>query len=198
MKSNIGHLKAAAGAAGMLKATLALHHKVLPPSLGFARPNPNVDWSSTPFAVNTELRDWEVADGDPRVAGVSAFGFGGTNFHAVLEEYVPGRLSNGNGHATIAVPADVPAADAVRRPAPPAVANGTAATGRHGQAAAARRVPRRRGRRGGTRRPAARARRVGDAPPPTRPAAEDARARPSASASTTSTPPSCPPRPSRR
>ena len=118
VKSNIGHLKSAAGAAGMLKATLAIHHKALPPSLGFAAPNPNVDWSSTPFAVNTELRDWEVPDGTPRVAGVSAFGFGGTNFHAVIEEYVPGRLSNGNGHATIAVPADVPAAD-TRSAGPP-------------------------------------------------------------------------------
>ncbi len=109
-KSNIGHLKAAAGAAGMLKATLALHHKTLPPSLGFDAPNPIVDWSATPFAVNTELRDWEVANGNTRVAGVSAFGFGGTNFHAVLEEYVPGRLSNGNGHSSIAVSMDVPAA----------------------------------------------------------------------------------------
>ena len=166
VKSNIGHLKAAAGAAGMLKATLAIHHKVLPPSLGFAAPNPNVDWSSTPFAVNTELRDWEVPDGATRVAGVSAFGFGGTNFHAVLEEHVPGRLSNGNGHATIAVPADVPAADPgrTRSAGPPRPRSGTGnrpPTGRHGQAAPARRVPRRRGRRGGTRRPAARARRVG-------------------------------------
>ena len=61
MKSNIGHLKGAAGAAGMLKTTLALHDKVLPPSLNFDRPNPNVDWAASPFAVNTELRDWEVA-----------------------------------------------------------------------------------------------------------------------------------------
>ena len=109
VKSNIGHLKAAAGAAGMLKATLALHHKTLPPSLGFAAPNPNIDWSSTPFAVNTELRDWEQPNGHTRVAGVSAFGFGGTNYHAVLEEYVPGRLNGGNGHTSIAVPTDVPA-----------------------------------------------------------------------------------------
>jgi acyl transferase domain-containing protein/acyl carrier protein len=110
VKSNIGHLKGAAGAAGLLKTTLALHHKVLPPSLGFASPNPNIDWSSTPFAVNTELREWDVADGDPRVAGVSAFGFGGTNFHAVLEEYVPGRLG-ANGHAQIAVAADIASAE---------------------------------------------------------------------------------------
>ena len=91
VKSNIGHLKAAAGAAGMLKATLALHDKVLPPSINFERPNSNVDWSGSPFAVNTELRDWEVAADRSRVAGVSAFGFGGTNFHLVMEEYVPDR-----------------------------------------------------------------------------------------------------------
>jgi acyl transferase domain-containing protein len=106
VKSNIGHLKGAAGAAGMLKATLALHHKVLPPSLGFARPNPNIDWAASPFAVNTELREWEVPNGDTRVAGASAFGFGGTNFHVVLEEHVPGRLGT-NGRASIAVPVEV-------------------------------------------------------------------------------------------
>ena len=61
VKSNIGHLKAAAGAAGMLKTTLALHDKVLPPSINFERPNPNLDWTVSPFAVNTELRDWDVA-----------------------------------------------------------------------------------------------------------------------------------------
>ena len=92
VKSNIGHLKAAAGAAGMLKATLALREKLLPASINFERPNPNVDWGTSPFAVNTELRDWEVAPGGTRVAGVSAFGFGGTNFHVVLEEHVPGQL----------------------------------------------------------------------------------------------------------
>ncbi|MGZ8650507.1 MAG: acyltransferase domain-containing protein, partial [Solirubrobacteraceae bacterium] len=106
VKSNIGHLKGAAGAAGVLKTALALHHKVMPPSLHFDRPNPNVDWDATPFAVNTELRDWEVPDGTTRVAGVSAFGFGGTNFHVVMEEHVPGRIG-ANGHAAIAVPADV-------------------------------------------------------------------------------------------
>jgi len=78
-KSNIGHLKAAAGAAGILKATMALHHKVLPPSLNFVEPNPNIDWKSSPFRVNTELREWAVPAGGVRTAGVSAFGFGGTN-----------------------------------------------------------------------------------------------------------------------
>ncbi len=92
VKSNIGHLKGAAGAAGILKATLALHHKELPPSLNFNRPNPNIDFASSPFYVNTQLKPWEAAPGGVRRAAVSAFGFGGTNFHIVLEEYVPGRI----------------------------------------------------------------------------------------------------------
>ncbi|MBV8953308.1 MAG: acyltransferase domain-containing protein, partial [Solirubrobacterales bacterium] len=97
VKSNIGHLKAGAGAAGMLKTTLALHNKVLPPSINFERPNPNLDWSVSPFKVNTELREWEVPASRARVAGVSAFGFGGTNFHVVMEEYMPDRPKP-NGH----------------------------------------------------------------------------------------------------
>ncbi len=128
VKSNIGHLKGAAGAAGILKAALALHHKVLPPSLNFERPNPNVDWSASPFAVNTELREWEPRNGDPRVAGVSAFGFGGTNFHAVLEEHVPGRLNDG-GRDRIAVSRDVAGgelAGATASAGEPAAASGTA------------------------------------------------------------------------
>ncbi|HSD76495.1 MAG TPA: beta-ketoacyl synthase N-terminal-like domain-containing protein, partial [Solirubrobacteraceae bacterium] len=122
VKSNIGHLKGAAGAAGLLKATLALHHKVLPPSLHFDRPNPNLDWSASPFTVNTELRDWTPHDGEPRVAGVSAFGFGGTNFHAVLEEHVPGRFST-NGHASISVPATAGTPNDRSAAAPPAGAS---------------------------------------------------------------------------
>ncbi len=114
MKSNIGHLKAAAGAAGMLKAVLALHEKVLPPSINFDRPNPNLDWTRSPFAVNTELRHWEVPAGQVRVAGVSAFGFGGTNFHVVMEEHLPGRL-NGS-RASIAVPSAAPPPSPPRTP----------------------------------------------------------------------------------
>ncbi len=92
VKSNIGHLKGAAGAAGIFKAAMALHERVLPPSLNFHKPNPGVDFNTSPFAVNTQLRPWEMKNGDPRRAGVSAFGFGGTNFHAVLEEYIPGKI----------------------------------------------------------------------------------------------------------
>ncbi len=96
MKSNIGHLKAAAGAAGLLKATLALHHKLMPPNINFHAPNPAIDFVRSPFRVTTELQPWEkpgVNGESVRRAGVSAFGFGGTNFHVVLEEYVPGRLA---------------------------------------------------------------------------------------------------------
>ena len=101
-KSNIGHLKAAAGAAGFLKAVLAIHHKELPPSLHVEELNPNIDWSASPFAVNTELRPWDPPSNGVRTAGVSAFGFGGTNFHAVLEEYVPGHVAT-DGRKVVAV-----------------------------------------------------------------------------------------------
>jgi len=105
VKSNIGHLKGAAGAAGVLKAALALREKVLPPSLNAERPNPNIDLSTLPFAVNHTLRPWEVPGDTVRRAAVSAFGFGGTNFHIVLEEHVPGRIaSEGNGRRAVAVP----------------------------------------------------------------------------------------------
>jgi acyl transferase domain-containing protein len=107
VKSNIGHLKGGAGAAGLLKATLALHHKTLPPSLNFERPNAAIDFDTSPFRVNTELRPWDETRDGVRRAGVSAFGFGGTNFHAVLEEYIPGRIP-ANGRRSVAVPAGSP------------------------------------------------------------------------------------------
>ena len=91
VKSNIGHLKAAAGAAGLLKMVYSLREKTLAPSLNFVHPNENVDWDSSPFKVNTELREWPEPSSGVRTGGVSAFGFGGTNFHVVLEEHVPGR-----------------------------------------------------------------------------------------------------------
>src|SRR5262249_27766116 len=88
VKSMIGHTKCTAGAAGLVKAALALHHKVLPPTLGVQKPNPRARFAETPFFVNTEPRPWlDGANDHPRRAGVSAFGFGGTNFHVVLEEY---------------------------------------------------------------------------------------------------------------
>jgi malonyl CoA-acyl carrier protein transacylase len=93
VKSNFGHLKSAAGAAGLLKATLALYDHILPPSVNFDQPNSKIDFSQSPFYVNTQTHPWEVPSGEVRRAGVSAFGFGGTNFHVVLEEYLPGVLT---------------------------------------------------------------------------------------------------------
>jgi acyl transferase domain-containing protein/NAD(P)-dependent dehydrogenase (short-subunit alcohol dehydrogenase family)/acyl carrier protein len=91
-KSNIGHLKAGAGAAGLLKTVFAIHEKILPPTLNCERPNPNIDFNATPFYLLHEAREWERPGNVPRRAGVSAYGFGGTNFHVVLEEYIPGMI----------------------------------------------------------------------------------------------------------
>lgn len=74
----------------MIKAALALHHKVLPATINVSKPNPKLNIESSPFYLNTETRPWfQRADATPRRAGVSSFGFGGTNFHLVLEEYKP-------------------------------------------------------------------------------------------------------------
>ncbi|WP_435007870.1 SDR family NAD(P)-dependent oxidoreductase [Tundrisphaera lichenicola] len=89
VKSQIGHTKAAAGAAGLIKAALALHHKVLPPTIKVDRPAEGAAPGTTPFYVNTEARPWLKNPGHPRRAAVSAFGFGGSNFHCVLEEAEP-------------------------------------------------------------------------------------------------------------
>jgi acyl transferase domain-containing protein/NAD(P)-dependent dehydrogenase (short-subunit alcohol dehydrogenase family) len=87
VKSMIGHTKATAGVAGLAKVALALHHRVLPPTLGITRPVLVDGFPDSPLYVNTEARPWVQAEGKPRRAGVSAFGFGGTNFHVALEEY---------------------------------------------------------------------------------------------------------------
>ncbi|MCF8035298.1 MAG: SDR family NAD(P)-dependent oxidoreductase [Desulfobacteraceae bacterium] len=87
VKSMIGHTKCAAGIASLVKAVLALHHKVLPPTAGIDRPLADLVGEDNPLYVNTRPRPWFAPDSSPRRAGVSAFGFGGTNFHTVLEEY---------------------------------------------------------------------------------------------------------------
>ncbi len=89
VKSMIGHTKAAAGAAGIIKAALALHHKVIPPTLKAQAPDLDLDIQNSPFYLNQVSRPW-IGNGtlnSLRCSGVSAFGFGGSNFHAVLEEY---------------------------------------------------------------------------------------------------------------
>ncbi|MEJ2165282.1 MAG: beta-ketoacyl synthase N-terminal-like domain-containing protein, partial [Desulfobacterales bacterium] len=89
VKSMIGHTKASAGAAGLIKAALGLYHKVLPPTLKADTPDPNLNIQDSHFYLNTSSRPWCLNNGHPRRAGVSAFGFGGSNFHVVLEEYRP-------------------------------------------------------------------------------------------------------------
>jgi acyl transferase domain-containing protein/acyl carrier protein len=104
VKSNVGHLEAASGIAGVFKVILALRHRALPAHQHFTRPNPNVDWASSAFDVPTELTPW---DGPARVAGVSAFGLGGTNAHVILsgDESSNERATNTPVQAT---PACVP------------------------------------------------------------------------------------------
>ena len=85
VKTNIGHTEGAAGIAGLIKATLALHHGAIPASLHFVDPNPHVPWAELPFTVPTATSEWPAADG-PRTAAVNSFGIAGTNAHVVLEQ----------------------------------------------------------------------------------------------------------------
>ncbi|SKA07052.1 polyketide-type polyunsaturated fatty acid synthase PfaA [Trichlorobacter thiogenes] len=89
VKSQIGHAKAAAGSAGLIKAALALHHRVIPPTIKVTKPQDEVTAGRTPFYITTRKRPWITRNNSPRRAGVSAFGFGGSNFHTILEEYRP-------------------------------------------------------------------------------------------------------------
>jgi acyl transferase domain-containing protein/NAD(P)-dependent dehydrogenase (short-subunit alcohol dehydrogenase family) len=89
VKSNIGHTKAASGIAGIIKAVLALNHRTLPPSIKIDRPNPKLDIKNSAFYLNTKARPWIRGISHPRRAGISSFGFGGTNFHVTIEEYQP-------------------------------------------------------------------------------------------------------------
>jgi len=85
VKGNVGHLEAAAGVAGLIKAILVLQHGEIPPTLHFSQPNPRIDFAASPFRVNSTLQPWPASE-IPRRAGVSSFGVGGTNAHVVLEE----------------------------------------------------------------------------------------------------------------
>jgi len=86
VKTNIGHLDTAAGVASLIKATLALEHATFPPSLNFEKPNPTIDFESSPFRVSAERADWPAPSGHPRRAAVNSLGVGGTNAHVVLQE----------------------------------------------------------------------------------------------------------------
>lgn len=93
VKSQIGHTKSTAGAAGLVKVALALHQRVLPPTAKIDRPNPKMGFDVGPFYLNTRARPWVRRADHPRRAAVSAFGFGGSNFHAVLEEHGPDAVA---------------------------------------------------------------------------------------------------------
>ncbi len=93
VKTNIGHLDTAAGAASLIKTALSLHHRQIPPSLGYEAPNPAIDFDNSPFSVNDKLTDW-VSHKGPRRAGINSLGVGGTNAHVVLEE-APARAKSG-------------------------------------------------------------------------------------------------------
>ena len=115
VKSNLGHLKSAAGAASLIKTVLALHHKLIVPSINFETPNPNIKLQETPFYVATQAAPWpEPATDRPRRAAISSFGFGGTNFHVVLEEYAAGK----NTSKVVATPVGEAAAKPAANKAP--------------------------------------------------------------------------------
>ncbi len=89
LKTNLGHLDAAAGVGGLIKTVLSIQHREIPPSLHFEQPNPKIDFGNSPFYVNAKLAAWDSTGAAPRRAGVSSFGIGGTNAHVVVEESPP-------------------------------------------------------------------------------------------------------------
>ncbi|TNH44821.1 type I polyketide synthase [Photorhabdus luminescens] len=91
VKSNVGHCDAAAGVLAFIKVALCTYFKTLVPTLHFKKANPKLDLDNSPFYVNTETKPWDVSHGDVRLAGVSAFGVGGTNAHVILQEYGDGE-----------------------------------------------------------------------------------------------------------
>ncbi len=116
VKTNVGHLDAAAGMAGLIKTVLALKHHRLPPTLHYSRPNPEIDFPATPFYVNTNAVEWAQGD-SPRRAGVMAAGMGGTNAHVILEE-APAvtPITNPQGPHVLVLSAKTPSAlDATSR-----------------------------------------------------------------------------------
>ncbi|WP_051759120.1 type I polyketide synthase [Herbidospora cretacea] len=86
VKTNVGHLDRAAGASGLIKTSYALTNQVIPATLHYTAPNPEIDFDNSPFYVNAELSPWRTRDGRPRIAGLNSLGMGGTNVHMVIEE----------------------------------------------------------------------------------------------------------------
>ncbi|PAJ75705.1 hypothetical protein CJF42_03480 [Pseudoalteromonas sp. NBT06-2] len=97
LKSNLGHLDAAAGIAGLIKTVLCLKHEQIPPTLHYKNSNPNINFEDSPFQVNSDLHEWKASSA-PLHAGVSSFGIGGTNAHVVLEQYKDKRKTSESRH----------------------------------------------------------------------------------------------------
>ncbi|CAM2067520.1 SDR family NAD(P)-dependent oxidoreductase [Sulfidibacter corallicola] len=118
VKSNIGHCESAAGIAGVTKVLLQMKHRRIAPSLHSQTLNPHIDFDTTPFVVNQELREWErpVVDGQtvPRIAGISSFGAGGSNAHLIIEEYVPKQAEAEKAHGDLPVVIPLSARNAER------------------------------------------------------------------------------------
>ena len=119
VKSQIGHTKAAAGAAGLFKTLMSIHHKVLPPTIKVDAPNPKLELDSGPFYLSLERRPWVRPSDHPRRGSVSSFGFGGSNFHIAVEEYTgtnrPGRLNHFDNELVLVCGANGPAVAAAAR-----------------------------------------------------------------------------------
>ena len=136
VKTNIGHLEAGAGVAGIIKAVLAMRHGTIPKHLNFETPNPHLDWDRLPVRVTTEPTEWPRDGGRPPRAAVSAFGISGTNAHLVVEGYEApngaGRPADGvspeGAPSAVAVPLPDPIADLVPVPGPGPEGNGPRAT----------------------------------------------------------------------
>ena len=114
VKTNIGHLEAGAGVAGLVKVILAMQHREIPPHLHFTTPNPHVDWEQLPIAVPTKSLSWQPKGGS-RIAGVSSFGIGGTNAHIILEEMSSDPQHEGDAHID-KPPVHIQSAVQVKRP----------------------------------------------------------------------------------
>lgn len=128
VKTNIGHLDTAAGAAGLIKTVLGLSHGQIPPSLHFTRPNPKLNLETGPFYVNAALCPWPKLKGAPRRAGVSSFGIGGTNAHLVVEE-APAAPPSDPGMAWQLLPVSARSPEALQRNAERLAAHLRAGTG---------------------------------------------------------------------
>jgi len=98
IKSNVGHMLAAAGVAGIIKTVLTLEHQAIPACANFETPNPDLDFATSPFTINTALKPWDRPANGIRCAGVSSFGVGGTNAHLIIEE-APSPLSGPSSRA---------------------------------------------------------------------------------------------------